>query len=373
MLKRIYLHNFKTFVNFEWCPPAAGVVVGDNGVGKSALLEALWSLLDIVVHGRTLDQTPLHDARTAWLDEQDQVIEIEVETGRAGGPPDNLTYRLESRFAGYSGFEIVEELAGSDGTLYRSSGGSVELFGDDPTPEPRATIPYNSRQSFLAALDPRPDNLRITSFRRALASIAAIKPDPLKLREGVALESRILFRDLSNFAGWYRTRVQEDPDAVLLHRDDLLEAIPGFSGLRFEAVTAEVKTLRARFGFDGLVHELPWESLSDGQRLLVALYGAFRFSFGEAGLVVLDEVENFVAPGEIQPWFVKVLDAASERGTQVLAVSHHPETIDYMAADSSWRMWRDPSGGHSRIERLQPDLDVGQTAYELARSGHADD
>ena len=43
MLKRIYLHNFRSFVNFEWAPPPASVLVGDNGAGKSALIEVLRS------------------------------------------------------------------------------------------------------------------------------------------------------------------------------------------------------------------------------------------------------------------------------------------------------------------------------------------
>jgi predicted ATPase len=38
MLKRIYIHNYRTFVNFEWEPPPACVLVGANGVGKSALV-----------------------------------------------------------------------------------------------------------------------------------------------------------------------------------------------------------------------------------------------------------------------------------------------------------------------------------------------
>jgi predicted ATPase len=42
MLRRIYVHNYRTFVSFEWRPPLACVLVGDNGSGKSALLDVSW-------------------------------------------------------------------------------------------------------------------------------------------------------------------------------------------------------------------------------------------------------------------------------------------------------------------------------------------
>ena len=48
-------------------------------------------------------------------------------------------------------------------------------------------------------------------------------------------------------------------------------------------------------------------------------------------------------------------------------MSHHPESINYLAADAAWRMRRDPASGHSRIERLEPDLSAGETAYDLAK------
>jgi AAA15 family ATPase/GTPase len=40
MLRRLYIHNFRSFVNFEWRPPAVSGLVGSNGAGKSALMES---------------------------------------------------------------------------------------------------------------------------------------------------------------------------------------------------------------------------------------------------------------------------------------------------------------------------------------------
>ena len=364
MLKRIHVHNFRTFVNFEWVPPPIAVLVGDNGSGKSSLVEVLWHLLDIVVHGKSIEA--IGADQTKWLQETDQVFEIDIDSGK-----EQVRYRLQI-VGGYN-LSLSESLVATDGMLYRSHEGLVELFGDEPGAQPRVTIPFNRQLSFIAALEARPDNQRILAFRSALRSIAAIKPDPLRVI-GVALaEERGLARDLSNFAAWYRAKALEDQDANDLLRNDLKAAIRGFSQLSLAPVAQEIKALRVRFRFERGTHDVPWECLSDGQRLLIALYGTLRFSLDNARLVVLDEIENYVAPQEIQPWLQKLVDGAAHRGGQVILMSHHPESINYMAADSAWRMWRDPAGGHTRIEPLSPDLEAGETAYDLLRRGRDGD
>lgn len=367
MFSRIYVHNFRTFVNFEWKPPRACVLVGENGAGKSALTEVLRLLQDLVVKGVTVGEVVSPSDRTAWLNEPDMVVELDVERG-----DDSFRYRL-SLSPEQGLMNLREELHGRGGLLYRAQGGQVELFGDDAAPQPRTIIPFASVRSFLSALEPRHDNKRIVAFRQEVASMWLMKPDPLRFGGVAEEESAFLQRDLSNFASWYRKVSSEDPDAADALRADLRRALAGFVSLRFEPISAEVKDLRARFSFGGKTHELGWRMLSDGQRLLVALFGMLRFGLTKASVIALDECENFVAPSEIQPWLWAVRDATAERGQQLLVISHHPESINYMAADAAWRMWRDRQGGHSRIARLEPDLDVGENAYDLVKLAPADE
>lgn len=363
MLTRIYVHNFRTFVNFEWEPPAACVLVGDNGAGKSGLIEVLQLLQDVIVKGASLEEGTSPSTRTAWLQEGKQSIEVELKIGDA-----SYRYRFDSHGEQGRG-GVHEELYGAGELLYRSAGGMVELFGDMPNGTARTTIPFDRRRSFLSALEPRPDNTRLIAFREAIGGIWAIKPDPQRLGEAAVVESAYLDRDLGNFASWYRSRMPEDPDAADLLRSDLQRVIKGFSTLRLEPISPEVKDLRARFSFGGKSHELGWAMLSDGQRLLIALYGLLRFGFSKATLIVLDECENYVAPAEIQPWLHAVADAAAKRHQQLLVVSHHPESINYLAADAAFRMWRDQNAGHTRIGPLSPDRDAGETAYDAVKFG----
>lgn len=364
-LSRIYIHNFRSFVNFEWRPPAACVLVGDNGAGKSALVEVLCILRDLLVEGKSVDDddTALLSKRTAWLSEAEQKLEIDIE--RQG-----ITFRYCLRVRAERGRgAISEELHGAGGLIYRTDSGKVELFGDPPSQAPRTTIPFDRKRSFIAALEPRVDNRQVTTFRDLIASVWILIPQAPRIKGPAAQESPFLRRDLSNFASWYLSKVTEDIDAATALRDDLKRAMVGFSMIRFVPISKDIKDVFVRFSFGGVDHELPWAQLSDGQRLLIALYGVLRFGLAKASLIVLDEAENYVAPSEIQPWLRAVADWSAEHEQQLLVVSHHPESINYMAADASWRMWRDTQAGHTRIAPLSPDLDAGETAYEALKLG----
>lgn len=367
MLKRIYIHNYRTFVNFEWRPPSACALVGRNGVGKSALMEVFALVQDLVVEGKHVEELGFPSTLTVWRNEFEQVLELDAEMDG-----DDFRYRLVCRTKNGTS-TISEELVSSGDLLYRSGPEGVEIFGDQVATEPRAKIPFVPKTSFLSLLESRHDNQKIIRFRDYVSSIWCLKPDSLRLGGAAVTEAHRLDRDLKNFASWYRTRVQEDPDAATCLREDLQHAIEGFEQIRLQAISVDTRDLSVRFRFGKNSHELNWAKLSDGQRMLIALYGVFRFAFPKARLVILDEVENFVAPAEIQPWLREVTDLLIANNHQLIVISHHPESINYLAADSVWRMWRDSDSGYTRIEPLQPDRETGESAYEAtkAEAAHA--
>ena len=362
MLKRIYIHNYRTFVNFEWRPPPVCVLVGPNGAGKSALMEVLCLLQDLIVFGKRLEDLGFPSTLTVWSEETEQTIEIDLSLG-----DEELRYRLTCR-KDNGASSISEELLGNGDVLYRSGPQGVEIFGDKPGSTVRATIPFAPRTSFLASFDPRHDNRRIQRFRDYIGSIYNLKPDPLRLGGAAVTEALWLERNLTNFASWYRMRVQEDPDAVVALRADLARALHGFDQIRLQPLPSGMRDLLVRFRFGDNSHELNWAKLSDGQRILIALYGVYRLGFPKAGLVALDEIENFVAPAEIQPWLREVVDTIAANHQQLIVVSHHPESINYLAADSIWHMWRDAASGHTRIAPLKPNREAGEAAYEAAKA-----
>ena len=366
MLTRIYIDNLRSFVNFEWNPPRSCVLVGANGSGKSALFEVLCLVQDLLVHGKRLEDLRFRSMVTAWRRLINPTVELDVVL--AG---ESYRYRLVGQHE-HTVSIIEEELWAGNDLLYRLGPEGIELFGDTPAGTSPVKIPFRSDTSFLSALEARKRYGRILRFRDFFETMWSIKPDPRRLSEEPAHEAEWLERDLGNFTSWYRTLVQSDPDAITSLRDDLQRALEGFDQLRLPSKPGGARGLVVRFRFGAEPYEVSWADLSDGQRMLIALYAALRSFAKNARLVVLDEIENYVAPSEIQPWLREVADLVAAGDGQLLVISHHPETINYMAADAAWRMWRDPSGGHTRIARLQPDLDIGEDAYDAFKAEVAD-
>ena len=366
MLKRIHIHNYKTFVNFDWSPPRVCALVGENGAGKTAFIEILWMLRELIIDGKRIDETALPSSRTAWLRETEQIVEIEIEHDEH-----HFLYRLECLHSKRDP-EIRERLTADHDEIYSSSAGKVDLSGEDSAAAARTQIPFERRRSYIAVLENVPEHRRVLSFRAALESLWRLKPDPARMGSTAGGENDWLAPDLCNFAAWYRGKVQEDLEASTALQQDLRGVLVGFIQLRLEATTQRARELRVRFDFGRTTHELSWSELSEGQRLLIALYGVLRFAVGHASILVLDKIENYVALPEIQPWLRAVVDAVSSKDGQLILVSHHPESIDYLAADAVWVMSRDRLAGHTRIFRLEPDRDAGETASAALLAGAGD-
>jgi AAA domain len=76
---RIYIDNFRSFVNFEYRPETKQLLLGPNGSGKSSLLQAI-RYLKLFVKGDSNKFT--QSARTRWQDRPLQAIELEASLDR---------------------------------------------------------------------------------------------------------------------------------------------------------------------------------------------------------------------------------------------------------------------------------------------------
>jgi hypothetical protein len=120
---------------------------------------------------------------------------------------------------------------------------------------------------------------------------------------------------------------------------------------------------------DGDGYSLPFTQLSEGHRILSMLYAIVYGLVGSASVLCFDEPENFISLPEVQPWLQCVRDLVEEREGQVLLISHHPEVIDYLAADSAFRFER-PSGDLARVSEWIPDPSkIMKPSEILARRG----
>src|SRR5580658_7859858 len=91
MLKRLYIDNFRCFVNFEYKPERKQLLLGANGSGKSSLLDAIL-FIKWFIEGDESRFT--QSTRTRWQDRPVQIFEIEALLDEK-----RFEYRLEIRYA----------------------------------------------------------------------------------------------------------------------------------------------------------------------------------------------------------------------------------------------------------------------------------
>jgi len=358
MLERVYIDNFRCMVNFECHFGPKQLILGPNGGGKSTLFDVLVLLRDFCVWGSRVENTLLGFTRTRWQDLPEQSFEVDV-SGNGG----LYTFRLvvDSWGNPIKPRVVREEVYFAGKPIFRFAQGEVRLFNDKH--EEKVKYPFDWHRSALATIPERPENTKLSWFKRWLGNLLFISPDPHQMSPVAEKELPGPTRNLSNFAAWYRHWRSEADDQSLLQ--DLREAIPGFEGMdlkdagmgnRFLMLTFSAQERQGRAKQD-LAYT--FNELSDGQRVLIGLYTVLHFGLKPGTTTFFDEPDNFVALKEIQPWLDKVLDRVEdeESNTQVFVISHHPELLNRLGFAGGIVLDR-PRGRHTRV---QPFSDPSQT------------
>ena len=340
MLKRIYIHNYKCLVNFELPLQETVLLLGRNGVGKTAVLDAMFGIRGLLDgRARIADSYVFPQSTlTRWQTLPRQVLEIDAEFGGH-----SFTYRLEIEHDKDNKLSRVshEALVGDGITLFRFKMGEVQLYRDDGSIGPSYGADWT--ESALARVHThRKDNTKLTAFMESMQKLIICAINPFQMDAESKKEAKALHRYAENFVSWYRYAVQENPTAAHPHVESLRDVMPGFdkfflphSGLGSRALLSEFHPE----GRNQKQHQLGFDELSEGQRTLVVLYALLHLSEPNT-LLFIDEPDNFVTLPEIQPWIRQVADL-SDVVSQAVICSHHPEFIDYLGRDCGVMLRRD--------------------------------
>ena len=66
MLRRLYIDNYRSLVNFELKLGASNLLMGTNGSGKSSVFAALSSLRGVVADGEDVEYASTPASLTRW-------------------------------------------------------------------------------------------------------------------------------------------------------------------------------------------------------------------------------------------------------------------------------------------------------------------
>ena len=128
MLTRLYIHNFRRFVNFEYRPTRRQLIMGQNGAGKSSLMDALRLVRRFVVVGGSVDELFPRGQWTRWVNQPQQIFEV-------GANLDGATYlyrvAIESWGSNPPRLRIASETVSVDGKpIFEFIAGEVHLYND---------------------------------------------------------------------------------------------------------------------------------------------------------------------------------------------------------------------------------------------------
>ncbi len=346
MIQRLYVNNYKCLVNFELHLQELSLLLGQSGVGKTSVLDIVFSLRRLLSGDARITDTSFQSrSLTIWQSLNVQVIEIEVRLEE-----DTFTYRLEVEHDRTSKRARIrlEYLLADGGPLFRFALGDVHLFRDDHSEGPIYSADWS--ESALARVASRSDNTRLSRFLDFMRNVLVCGLYPPVFNTVSEVESPLLARNAENFVDWYRHVLQERPDLSSDFTEALKRAIGGgFHGIRLARVGNEARSLVVEFDYKSggellKTHGLKFEEISDGQRALVALYGLVHLARDQAYTLFIDEPDNYVALPEIQPWLMALEDVCGDSVSQAVITSHNPELIDYLGPENGVLLKRETSG-----------------------------
>jgi len=178
---------------------------------------------------------------------------------------------------------------------------------------------------------------------------------------------------MTNYASWYRFLSQERQSNVFDLTTKLREVLDGFQSFGLPQWGEKHRLLRLAFRPEGMTRDLTYDfdEVSEGQRVLVALYRLLYAFRDEGHTSCLDEPDKFVALREIQPWLMELQDTCLGGSGQAVLVSHHPEITNYLAPSCGFWLAREAEAP-VRVTKLAGTGEEGLQLSEIIARGWGD-
>ncbi|MDP2276332.1 MAG: AAA family ATPase [Archangium sp.] len=352
MLRRFYVDNYRCLVNFEFKPEAVNLILGSNGSGKSTFLDALQAVAALATGSSPQSILPAHTLPW-WQSHKLQTFELDFDEGDAR---DHFSYRIVIGHSERAAPTIVEEtLKLGDKVLLSFKGGNLAL------PFLKQPIPFEGKQSALAlglGTDPT-----VSRFQTHVASILTFKLNPWAMELSARDEDRALWTTGGNLVAYLRSWLQSDPEGFVGWKARVLETMPYLEDIQLRELSPGSRILAGMRHVDGKEVLLGLANFSEGERALMALHAIVGLAHGNR-VIGLDEPDNFLAPSEVQPVLRLFTVSPPKRSpAQLMVVTHHPRSIDYLAPYATWIFERQEAG-FSRVRRLVFDRESGESASE---------
>ena len=348
-----YADNFRCLTNFELELDQTNIFLGPNGSGKTAVFDALRKIQNLTVRdGRIEDEFPQRDLSCLRNGNQVQQLELEIHVDQ-----DICEYMLKMEHnLERNRMRIDQEvLTHNRKPLFVFDKGIARLYRNGYGRE--SSYQFDLSTSGIGFLHAHSDNKKLTRFKTELTNTVIVSPCPplIKSETTTVVRAEVAHFDplMRNFVEWYWSVSQRNIGSVVRLFNELKEVLPSFESLSMVESGENARVLKAAFhsqSSDQRLNRYSFGQLSDGRRSLVALYSLLylvdddRLAGGYRRSLFIDEPGNYVSRREVQPWLAQIVDACGEILEQVVIISHHPRTIDYLAGAKGRWFSRDGEG-----------------------------
>lgn len=334
MIDYIFINNYKSFVNFRTDFNQLNLLMGKNGAGKSNLLLIVKDLCAFIRGGLGVNTATIfsYSAKTRWMNSNIQTFEV-----RMSDKEHTYLYRLEIEQDKERNYGVVslEKVMCDDKLIYHTDKGVTRVYDDNGLNERIAYTDMTMSGVNVVPADEAHNLLH--SFKNVVNRIVYCSIDPKRMYDYIENDISGPNYDFSNIASTFVALQMLYPDSYQDIKAAMQEIDPTFQGVH-TMLAQSGKYLAADYLFDGVKVTLRFDELSDGEKMLFALY-LILYGLEKNGFVVLlDEPDNYISLREIQPWCVE-MENLIQGENQMIIVSHHPEMIDYLA--TSYGIWFD--------------------------------
>lgn len=368
MLKRIYIDNFRGLVNFEMNFDSINLFLGGNGSGKSTVFEVLRKIQIFIGGGENIEEIFKSADCTRWQTLPVQHFELEI-AGNGG----SYKYELAIRYNQDKSQVEYESLRFNNQILLKSEGGEIHFIREDYAELIKLALP-SLLVSLISLFVVDSDRTKLAWwFKKRMERFIIIQIIPSLMLDGSEQEETKLTYKMENFVSWYRY-ISQDQGKISELMNVLKNVLDGFVSFKFEQFSEKYRTLKLRFSTDEdrtKIIDYRFSELSDGQKVLIALYTLLYCTQSEDYTLCIDEPENFLALPEIQPWLVQLYDLCSEQKIQALLISHHPELINYLLASPIGYWFERQSNAPVRVKKISNEVaeSTGLPVSELIARG----
>jgi len=353
MIKTLYIDNFKILNDFRLNFEPVTVLIGENSVGKSTVLQAL-ELLSYFTQGKkygTLDNYLLNngwavkDIKSILSRKQLVIFQLDIVLSE-----NVYQWRIEFKVTNNKLSLVTEWI--KDETehewLFRKSG-EAKITNRNGKRMPSVDVSFlSSGLSFLDENSHKKDFSELIALKQYLNNIHFFDfsaTDKLKTPSRINDEPVI-----GKFGEHLTSFLYQQPKTVLVELSKkLADYIPFIKNIRITKKHSGEVELNIQECFNN--HFIEANYLSDGMMRILAIISLSLM--GEtAKTMMIEEIEDGINPYLMEKIVETLMSIAQSEAKQFILTTHNPLILDWMLVESIYLLYRNKKTGEVRAKRF---------------------